>query len=174
VEGRHGAKLFHRVGRRIELTEAGALFLAEARAVLARAESAELVLSELGDLKSGVLSIHASQTITGYWLPRHLAASVAPIRASRRLSMVNTRQTATAVRGGEADLGFVEGEVNVSCGVVAGRVRDLAVGIADLWITHSWGASGIKRAMRHTACQTTAPSFIEQRPAPLTLDGRAA
>ena len=42
LEGRHGAKLFHRVGRRIELTEAGALFLAEARAVLARAESAEL------------------------------------------------------------------------------------------------------------------------------------
>ena len=51
LEGRHGAKLFHRVGRRIELTEAGALFLAEARAVLARAESAELVLSELGELE---------------------------------------------------------------------------------------------------------------------------
>ena len=44
LEGRHGAKLFHRVGRRIELIEAGALFLVEARAVLARAESAELVL----------------------------------------------------------------------------------------------------------------------------------
>ena len=27
LEGRHGAKLFHRVGRGIELTEAGALFL---------------------------------------------------------------------------------------------------------------------------------------------------
>jgi DNA-binding MarR family transcriptional regulator len=83
LEGRHGAKLFNRVGRRIELTEAGALFLAEARAVLARAESAELVLSELGDLKRGVLSVHASQTIAGYWLPRHLVASVVPILASR-------------------------------------------------------------------------------------------
>jgi DNA-binding transcriptional LysR family regulator len=113
LEGRHGAKLFNRVGRRIELTEAGALFLAEARAVLARAESAELVLSELGDLKRGVLSVHASQTITGYWLPRHLVA----FRRSHpgvaiRLSMVNTSQTAAAVRGGEADLGFVEGEVD--------------------------------------------------------------
>jgi DNA-binding transcriptional LysR family regulator len=112
LEGRHGAKLFNRVGRHIELTEAGALFLAEARAVLARAESAELVLSELGDLKRGVLSVHVSQTITGYWLPRHLAA----FRRSHpgvaiRLSMVNTSQTAAAVRGGEADLGFVEGEV---------------------------------------------------------------
>src|ERR1700734_3519403 len=30
LEGRHGAKLFHRVGCGIELTEAGALFLVEA------------------------------------------------------------------------------------------------------------------------------------------------
>jgi DNA-binding MarR family transcriptional regulator len=43
LEGRHGAKLFNRVGRRIELTEAGALFLTEARAVLARAESADTI-----------------------------------------------------------------------------------------------------------------------------------
>jgi DNA-binding transcriptional LysR family regulator len=113
LEGRHGARLFHRVGRRIELTEAGALFLAEARAVLARAESAELVLSELGELKRGVLSVYASQTIAGYWLPRHLVG----FRRSYpgvaiRLSMVNTNQAAAAVRSGEADLGFVEGEVD--------------------------------------------------------------
>src|ERR1700729_4399899 len=55
LEGRHGAKLFHRVGRGIELTEAGALFLVEARAVLARAESRPLVLSRSGGLKGGVL-----------------------------------------------------------------------------------------------------------------------
>jgi DNA-binding transcriptional LysR family regulator len=113
LEGRHGAKLFNRVGRRIELTEAGALFLAEARAVLARAESAELVLSELGELKRGVLSVYASQTIAGYWLPRHLVA----FRRSYpgvaiRLSIGNTSQAAAAVRSGEADLGFVEGEVD--------------------------------------------------------------
>ena len=47
LEARHGAKLFHRVGRGIELTEAGALFLPEARAVLARARAAELALSDL-------------------------------------------------------------------------------------------------------------------------------
>src|SRR5260370_23212174 len=69
LESRHGAKLFHRVGRGIELTEAGALFLVEARAVLARAESAELILSELCGLKRGTPSIHASQTISHYLLP---------------------------------------------------------------------------------------------------------
>ena len=74
LEARHDTKLFDRVGRRIELTEAGHIFLAEARAVLARTEAAELALSEFGGLKRGTLSIQASQTIAGYWLPRHLVA----------------------------------------------------------------------------------------------------
>jgi DNA-binding transcriptional LysR family regulator len=42
--------------------------------VLARTEAAELALSEFGGLKRGTLSIQASQTIAGYWLPRHLVA----------------------------------------------------------------------------------------------------
>ena len=53
LEARHGTKLFHRVGRGVELTEAGALFLVEARAILARVEAAGLVLSELSNLKRG-------------------------------------------------------------------------------------------------------------------------
>ncbi len=57
LEGRHGAKLFNRVGRRIELTEAGGLFLIEAQAVLARAAIAELRLAELVGLKRGTLMI---------------------------------------------------------------------------------------------------------------------
>ncbi len=112
LEGRHGAKLFHRVGRGIALTEAGALFLVEARAVLARAEAAELVLSELGGLKRGTLTVQASQTIASYWLPKHL---VAFRRAYPGISIVltvgNTAQVAAAVRQGSAELGFVEGKV---------------------------------------------------------------
>jgi DNA-binding transcriptional LysR family regulator len=145
LEGRHGAKLFNRVGRRIELTEAGALFLAEARAVLARAESAELVLSELGDLKRGVLSVHASQTIAGYWLPRHLVA----FRRSHpgvaiRLSIGNTSQAAAAVRGGEADLGFVEGEVDDPALVSETVARDQLVIVTGA--EHPWGeAKGLAK-----------------------------
>jgi DNA-binding transcriptional LysR family regulator len=63
LESQHDTKLFDRVGRRIELTEAGHVFLAEARAVLARAEAAEVALSEFGGLKRGTLSVQASQTI---------------------------------------------------------------------------------------------------------------
>ena len=137
LEGRHGAKLFHRVGRRIELTEAGALFLGEARAVLARAELAELVLSELGELKRGVLSVYASQTIAGYWLPRYLV----DFRRSYpgvtiRLSIGNTSQAAAAVRSGEADLGFVEGEIDDPALISEPVARDQVVIVVGA--EHPW------------------------------------
>ena len=74
LEDRHQTKLFHRIGRHIELTDAGQAFLKEARAVLATVEAAELALIEFSNLKRGVLSVQASQTIANYWLPRHLAA----------------------------------------------------------------------------------------------------
>ena len=74
LEARHETKLFDRIGRRIALTEAGRVFLMEARAILARAGAAELALSEFGTLKRGTLCVRANQTIAGYWLPRHLVA----------------------------------------------------------------------------------------------------
>ena len=113
LEGRHGAHLFNRVGRGIELTEAGALFLIEARAVLARAEVAETLLSELGGLKRGTLMVQASQTIASFWLPRHLVAfRRAYPGIDIRLSVGNTSQVAASVRAGTAELGFVEGAVD--------------------------------------------------------------
>ncbi len=113
LEGRHGAKLFHRVGRGIELTEAGALFLVEAKAVLARAAAAELVLSELGGLKRGSLLVQASQTTASYWLPRYLVAfRRAHPGIDIRLAIGNTAQVAAAVKEGSAELGFVEGSVD--------------------------------------------------------------
>ena len=112
LEGRHGAKLFSRVGRGIELTEAGRIFLDEARAVLARAEAAELKLAELAGLKRGRLLVHASQTIAGYWLPRHLADfRRAYPGIAIKLAVGNTAEACAAVLGGTAELGFVEGPV---------------------------------------------------------------
>ncbi|MBN9270304.1 MAG: LysR family transcriptional regulator, partial [Mesorhizobium sp.] len=57
LEARHATRFFNRVGRRIELNETGRLFLAEARAVLARAASAEAVLADLAGLKRGSLHL---------------------------------------------------------------------------------------------------------------------
>jgi DNA-binding transcriptional LysR family regulator len=138
LEARHEARLFNRVGRGIELTQAGSLFLVEARAVLARAQAAELVLSELGGLKRGTLAVQASQTIASFWLPRHLVAfRRAYPRIDVRLSIGNTAQVAAAVHAGAAELGFVEGEVADSLLVSCPVARDeliVVVGAEHPWI----------------------------------------
>ncbi|ARN80448.1 hypothetical protein B1812_04460 [Methylocystis bryophila] len=59
-------------------------------------------------LERGTLTIHASQTIASYGLPRHL---VAFHRAHRKIAISvvagNTARVAEAVETGAADLGFV-------------------------------------------------------------------
>jgi DNA-binding transcriptional LysR family regulator len=113
LEARHRTALFHRVGRGIALTEAGRLFLVEAKAVLARAEAAELMLADLAGLRRGTLSVRASQTISSYWLPRHLVRfRQAYPDIDIRLSVGNTAEAARAVHDGAAELGFVEGPVD--------------------------------------------------------------
>jgi len=112
LEERYGATLFNRIGRRIELTGDGRLFLDEARATLARARSAERMLSEFGGGKRGILSIHASQTIASYWLPPFLAQfhSAYPM-IEVRLTLGNTESVTEATQDGAADIGLVEGSV---------------------------------------------------------------
>ncbi len=105
-------KLFDRVGRGIALTEAGLLLLPEAKAVLTRLAQAEQALDDLQGLRRGRLALHASQTIAGYWLPPlmhrfHLAWP----RVALSLVIGNSAQVARAVLEGDADLGFVEGDV---------------------------------------------------------------
>jgi len=113
LESRHGMRLFHRIGRRIELTEAGRSFLPEAKAVLARAAQAELALTELSGLQRGSLTLHASQTIANYWLPPQLHAFRSQYPGiALHLVIGNTTDVGRAVGEGEADLGFIEGDID--------------------------------------------------------------
>jgi len=113
LEASCGVALFHRVGRRIELSSAGAGFLPEARAILARVEAAERVLADLADLRQGRLSVAASQTVASYWLaPRLVRFHRVYPQITLKVSAGNTAQVAAAVLEGEADLGFVEGAVS--------------------------------------------------------------
>ncbi len=113
LEARHGVRLFHRVGRGVVLTEAGLRFLVEARAVLARAAAAQGMLDEFAGLQRGSLFLQASQTISSYWLPRHLVTfRQAHPGIDLHLSIGNTSQVAAAVHDGTAELGFVEGAVD--------------------------------------------------------------
>ena len=137
LEARYATRLFDRIGRRIELTEAGRLFLVEAKAVLAQAAAAEKVLVDLAGLAHGSLALVASQTIAGYWLPRqvqrfrarHPGISVA-------IAVGNTDFVAGQVRLGEADLGFAEGEVDDPALAVLPVARDEMVLVTP--VTHPW------------------------------------
>ncbi|MYM76123.1 LysR family transcriptional regulator [Duganella sp. FT134W] len=165
LEERYDTPLFDRVGRRIELNDAGRLFLAEARATLAAARNAELALAELAGLQRGAVALHASQTIASYWLPPLLLAfhrQYPQIELS--LTIGNTSSVAQAVRDGAADLGLVEDGVDapeLTATVVAhdqlvavvapshpwadGRAVDAAALLAADWILREPG-SGTRSA----------------------------
>lgn len=113
LEARYGLPLFHRVGRRIELSEAGQTFLPAAQAVIDQVAAAAQSLTELSTLCRGTLSLYASQTVANYWLPARLTdfrKSYADINL--RIQIGNTTQVAEAVLKGVADLGFAEGPVD--------------------------------------------------------------
>lgn len=112
LEGRYGTKLFDRVGRRLELSEAGRLFLPEVKAVLARVDEARGVLEDLAGLERGTVRMAASQTVATYWLPRRMArfARTAP-KIGLHLTVGNTAQAVGQLMQGDADIAVVEGEV---------------------------------------------------------------
>jgi len=141
LENRYDTKLFHRVGRRIELTEAGRLFLTEAHAVLARARAAETLLTDLAGLKRGALSLAASQTVGNYWLPpvmQRYRANHPGIALSLRLG--NTEQVAQWVHETSADIGLIEGEIDDPALAVSQIAEDemvLVVGRAHPWASRA-------------------------------------
>jgi DNA-binding transcriptional LysR family regulator len=113
LEARYATKLFDRVGRRIVLTEAGRLFLVEAKAVLVRVSVAEKVLTDLADLTRGSVAVAASQTIANYWLPPFIQRFRAQYPGvAVNLDIDNTEGVARRIREGSADLGLIEGEID--------------------------------------------------------------
>jgi DNA-binding transcriptional LysR family regulator len=124
----------------VALNSAGAVFLTEARAVLARAALAQSALDDLSGLDRGRLSIHASQTIASYWLPERLAAFHAAYPGiALAVAMGNTAQVAAAVAQGEAELGLVEGLTDnplLTREVVAQDRLCLVVGRDHIWSEH--------------------------------------
>lgn len=141
LEARHGIALFHRVGRHIELSEAGRMFRAEAEAVLARARAAELVLSELGGVARGTLAVQASQTVVSYWLPPLLVRFRALHPGVQvQVKAGNTTSVVQALMDGVAELGFVEGEVTEPALVQVPLTADQLIVVVGL--EHPWAKQG--------------------------------
>lgn len=137
LEERYAIKLFDRVGRSIKLTHVGKQFVIEARAVLARAASAEAVLADLAGLKRGSLALAASQTVGNYWLPPLIQRYHALYPGiALDLKIGNTQQVAAWVQDGRADVGFVEGKVDEPVLLARAVAEDelvLVVGASHPW-----------------------------------------
>lgn len=66
-------KLFHRIARHIEITEAGKLLQREAQKILDQVNLTERGLRELNNLQRGELKLGSSLTIGNYWLPEKIS-----------------------------------------------------------------------------------------------------
>lgn len=157
LEARYATQLFDRIGRRVALTDAGRLFLTEAKAVLARAAAAELALADLSGLKIGSLKLAASQTVGNYWLPQYLKhyRCVHP-NIDISLEIGNTEEVVALVQNGLVSLGFVEGESNVSC------LRAIAVAKDEIVLVAPRGSAWLDHFTKEPADLTSVPWVIRE------------
>lgn len=110
LESEYSVKLFHRIGRRVELTDAGRFLAREGHRLLEQVSQLERRLLEFNALKRGVLTIGASFTVGNYWLPAALKLfhdSHPTIEVQCGLG--NAEQVLEGTARGEYDLGFLSG-----------------------------------------------------------------
>jgi DNA-binding transcriptional LysR family regulator len=140
LEEEYGVRLFHRIGRRIEITEAGMLLRAEAEKILDQVELTERGLRELNDLQRGELKLGSSLTIGNYWLPQKISQFQQQYpNISVNCTLANTEEICEGAATGLFDLGLVEGVVQPS---MKGILEQVIVGSDRLQVvvgrSHPW------------------------------------
>lgn len=110
LESHYGVRLFHRIGRRVEITDVGRFLEIEGRRLLERVDLLERGLQEFNDLQRGVLSLGASLTVGNYWLPARLKAFWDRHGGIElRCSLANAEQVLEGTAQGQFDLCFLSG-----------------------------------------------------------------
>lgn len=104
-----GRKLFDRVGKRLQLNDAGRLLLPKALDAIARIREIEAMAASDAPL-IGQLRIGASLTIGNYMLPGLIGSFMrAHAGAHVTLDVANTRHVIQALEHFQIDIGFIEG-----------------------------------------------------------------
>ena len=115
LETYFGVKLFHRIGRHIEITDAGILLQTEAKDILDRVKLMERGLRELNDLQRGELKLGSSLTIGNYWLPAKISQFQEQYpNISIKCTLANTEEICDGTAAGFFDLGLIEADVKPS------------------------------------------------------------
>jgi DNA-binding transcriptional LysR family regulator len=109
LEAELGTPLFHRTGRRVTLTDAGAALLPLAEQILHREAEARNVVQQVAGLQRGRLTLCALPALDQHLLPPWLARfrREHPGIELRVRELRPARAVARSVSEGEADLGFV-------------------------------------------------------------------
>lgn len=108
LEAELGAPLMHRVGRKLELTDAGRAFYEHARSVVLGADRAAQAVREVVGLEHGSIRIGGGATAITYLLPPVISAIRAKHPGLRfYLREAGSAAVAAAVIEGELDLGIV-------------------------------------------------------------------
>jgi len=112
LESEYSVKLFHRIGRRIEITNAGKLLQIEAQKIMDQVGLTERGLRELNNLQQGELNIGSSFTIGNYWLPEKVSQFKQKYPGiSVNCTLANADDICAGTATGLFDLGVIAGEV---------------------------------------------------------------
>lgn len=115
LEKEYSLKLFHRVGRRVEITDAGKLLRTEAQKILDQVELTKRGLQELTSLQRGELRIGSSLTIGNYWLPERISEFKQQYSGiTVNCILANAEEICEGTASGLFDLGLVTGEVKLA------------------------------------------------------------
>jgi DNA-binding transcriptional LysR family regulator len=115
IEAEYSIKLFHRIGRRIEITHAGQLLQVEAQKILDQVAFAERQLRELNNLQRGELKIGCSLTIGNYWLPDKISRFKQHYPGIHvHCILGNAEEIVEGTALGRFELGLVTGDVKLS------------------------------------------------------------
>ncbi|MBD1840002.1 LysR family transcriptional regulator [Coleofasciculus sp. FACHB-64] len=115
LEQQYSVKLFHRVGRHIEIAEAGKLLQVEAKKILDQVALTERGLRELNNLQRGELKLGASLTIGNYWLPNKISQFKTQYPGIFvNCTLGNAEEICEGTATGLFDLGLITGEVKPS------------------------------------------------------------
>jgi DNA-binding transcriptional LysR family regulator len=115
IEEEYAVKLFHRIGRHIEITEAGKFLQVEVQKILDQVSLTERGLRELNDLQRGQLNLGSSLTIGNYWLPEKISKFQRLYPGiTINCTLANAETICAGTATGHFDLGLVEGQVQPS------------------------------------------------------------
>ena len=144
LEEEHSVKLFDRIGRRVELTQAGKLLQIEAQKILAQVSLTKRGLEEFNQLQRGELHLGASQTIGNYWIPHFISQFKRQYPGiCVNCTLGNTEVIASGTAAGAFDLGLVEGVVEPGIAacleqqIVGGDQLLIIVGQPHVWFERS-------------------------------------